>query len=91
MSVPIKQVAWGDKQTLALLRTRVWERFYVAISRTRGFTDPKSESADIARKRRSTARLPTDARPNSRVLHATVPSSSGPARKHTAKFEQGRA
>ena len=44
-------------------------------------------SADIARKRRSTARLQTDARPNSRVLHATVPSSSGPARKHTAKFE----
>jgi hypothetical protein len=40
-------------------------------------------SADIARKRRSTARLQTDARPS----HATVPSGSGPARKHTAKFE----
>ena len=35
-----------------------------------------------ARKRHSTARFkPT------RALHATVPSSSGPERKHTAKFE----
>jgi len=36
-----------------------------------------------ARKRHSTVRLRTDARP----IHATVPSSSGPVRKHTAKFE----
>ena len=36
-----------------------------------------------ARKRHSTARLRTP----TRVLHATVPSSSGPVRKHTAKFE----
>ena len=41
-------------------------------------------SADIARKRRSTARLQTDARPSS---DPTVPSGLGPARKHTAKFE----
>ena len=34
----------------------------------------------FARKRRSTTRLQTDARA---VLHATVPSSLGPARKHT--------
>ena len=47
-------------------------------------------SADIARKRRSTARLQLYSRVTDRracVLHATVPSSSGPARKHTAKFE----
>jgi hypothetical protein len=41
---------------------------YVAISRNRAFTAPKPDrqSADIARKRRSTARLQTDARPPSR-------------------------
>jgi len=44
------------------------------------------QSADIARKRRSTARLQIGYRPT-RVLHATLPSGSGPARKHTAKFE----
>ena len=51
-------------------RTRVWERFYVAIPRDRAFTAPipkepqNRQSADIARKRRSTSRLQTDARPS---------------------------
>ena len=50
-------------------QTRVWERFYVVISRiNRGFAAPKSESLTRiklyrARKRHSTARLQTDARP----------------------------
>jgi hypothetical protein len=44
------------------------------------------QSADIARKQRSTARLQIGYRPT-HVLHATVPSGSGPARKHAAKFE----
>ena len=57
-------------------RARVWERFYIAISRDRAFiyphTTPKSDSDRIAnpeisrfaRKRRLTARLQIDARPS---------------------------
>ena len=45
------------------------------------------QSADIARKQRSTARLLSTGYRPTHVLHATVPSDSGPARKHTAKFE----
>ena len=41
------------------------------------------QSADIARKQ---AALNGGYRPT-HVLHATVPSGSGPARKHTVKFE----
>jgi hypothetical protein len=44
------------------------------------------QSADIARKRRSNGAQLPGYRPT-RVLHATVTSGSGPARKHTAKFE----
>jgi hypothetical protein len=45
---------------------------------------PKSESP-IRRYRAEAAQRP-GYRPT-RVLHVTVPSGSGPARKHTAKFE----
>jgi hypothetical protein len=57
---------------------------YVAISRNRAFTAPKSESP--IRRYRAEAALngPVTDR---RVLYATVPSGSGPACKHTAKFE----
>jgi len=56
--------------------------------RNRGFTAPKPESP-IGRYRAEAAlnaQRPgyTDA---THVLHATVPSGPGPARKHTAKFE----
>jgi len=37
--------------------------------------------------RGSSAQRPGFTDRRSRVLHATVPSGSGPARKHTAKFE----
>ena len=75
------------------------ERFYVAILRHRAFTTystthyhipPQSQTESPTRRyraeagaRRSTAQLQIDARP-SRVLHATVSSNLGPARKHTA-------
>ena len=60
---------------------------YMSPFREIALLPPQSQnypSADIARKRRSTER--PGYRPT-RVLHATVPSGSGPARKHTAKFE----
>eukprot|EP00964_Phaeocystis_antarctica_P077925 scaffold48423_cov69-Phaeocystis_antarctica.AAC.3 len=41
--------------------------------------------AHIARRRESGTQRPGYG--PTRALHATVPSSSGPARKHTAKFE----
>ena len=46
-------------------------------------SESPTRSAQISRGRgaQSAGYRPT------RVLHATVPSSSGPARKHTAKFE----
>jgi hypothetical protein len=48
-------------------KTTFWERFYVAISSQIALLPPESknrQSSDIARKRRSTARLQTDARPS---------------------------
>ena len=54
---------------------------HFCISRNRAFTAPKARiatSADIARKRRSTDWLQTDARPS----RDGSERSSGPARKH---------
>ena len=60
---------------------------YIAISRNRGCASPKSKvriaNPQIARK--SGTQRPGYG--STRALYATVPSSSGPARKHTAKFE----
>ena len=79
-------------------RARVWERFYIAISRDRAFiyphTTPKSDSVSdrianpeisrFARKRRLTARLQIDARP-SRDGFEQFGSST---RKHTANLSR---
>ena len=57
----------------------------MASFRKSRFYRPKAGIANPHISRGSGAQRP-GYRPT-RVLHATVPSSSGPARKHTAKFE----
>ena len=53
---------------------------------TMGFNAPQPESPTRISRAKAALNGPvTDRRAS--VLHATVPSSSGPARKHTAKFE----
>ena len=65
--------------------TRVWARFYVASLRNRDSVALKPESANRGKSRGSGTKRPSS-RPT-RVPHAMVPSSLGPARKHPAKFE----
>ena len=66
-------------------RTRVWERFYVGHSEKSRFYCPKVRTSNPQISRGCGAQR-SGYRPT-RVLHATVPSGPGPARKHTAKFE----
>ena len=60
------------------------------LEKSRFIAAPKSEISPKPQISRGSGAQRPGYRPT-RVLHATVPSGSGPARKHTAKFEPAAA
>ena len=74
-------IQWNSSFGAVQCRHSEKPRFYRLKAESPG--SPIRRYRAVARMQRSTANY----RPT-RVLHATVPSSSGPARKHTAQLEQ---